>query len=65
MRNQDSLTRHVAVAAGTTLIAVRSLEKSHGTTRVLRGVNLTVRAGEIHARLGGNGAGERTVSLHP
>lgn len=47
--------------AGRTLIAVRGLRKSFGATEVLKGVGFTVRAGEIHALLGGNGAGKSTI----
>ncbi|ASW09905.1 sugar ABC transporter ATP-binding protein [Rhizobium sp. 11515TR] len=43
------------------LIAVRNLHKSFGATKVLRGVNFTVRSGQIHALLGGNGAGKSTM----
>ena len=43
------------------LVAVRKLEKSFGATKVLRGVDFTIRGGEIHALLGGNGAGKSTM----
>lgn len=45
----------------TALISVRNLKKSFGATKVLRGVNFTVRPGESHALLGGNGAGKSTM----
>jgi ABC-2 type transport system ATP-binding protein len=45
----------------TNVIEVRALRKSFGRTRALDGLDLTVRAGEVHAFLGPNGAGKTTT----
>ncbi len=42
-------------------IEVRALGKSFGRTKALDGLDLTVRAGEVHAFLGPNGAGKTTT----
>ena len=42
-------------------IEVRGLRKSFGRTRALDGLDLSVRAGEVHAFLGPNGAGKTTT----
>jgi len=42
-------------------IEIRALRKSFGRTRALDGLDLSVRAGEVHAFLGPNGAGKTTT----
>lgn len=43
------------------IIEIKELKKSYGTNAVLKGINLTVRKGEILALLGVNGAGKTTT----
>lgn len=45
----------------TSIIDIRNLDLSYGEARVLQGLTLNVRAGEIYALLGGNGAGKSTT----
>src|SRR3569623_196103 len=44
------------------LLAVGSLRTGYGATQILRGVDLTVGAGEIVAVLGSNGTGKSTFN---
>jgi ABC-2 type transport system ATP-binding protein len=44
-------------------IEVLGLRKSFGRTSALNGLDLTVRAGEVHAFLGPNGAGKPVTGL--
>ena len=44
-----------------TLLEVRDLTKAFAGVRALKGVNLSIRAGEVHCVLGQNGAGKSTL----
>jgi simple sugar transport system ATP-binding protein len=48
-------------AAGTPLIAMNDVGKMYGAIRALKGINLSVGAGEVTCVLGDNGAGKSTL----
>jgi ABC-2 type transport system ATP-binding protein len=52
---------HCTLAPVTSAISVSGLVKTFGSTRALDGLDLTVRAGEVHGFLGPNGAGKSTT----
>ena len=45
-----------------TVLEIKGLHVSVGGTEILRGIDLTVRSGEVHAVMGPNGAGKSTLS---
>ncbi len=68
----DTILEHAdtTLAKGEPLIEMDNVGKSYGAIRALRGVDLTVNAGEVACVLGDNGAGKSTLikiiaGLHP
>src|SRR4051794_30685822 len=52
---------HCTLAPVTSAISVSGLVKTFGSTRALDGLDLMVRAGEVHGFLGPNGSGKSTT----
>ena len=68
----DTLHEHAdpSLHKGESLIQMKDVGKTYGAIRALKGINLTVRAGEVTCVLGDNGAGKSTLikiisGLHP
>src|SRR6476661_2021364 len=68
----DTLSEHAdpELHSGEPLIEMKDVGKTYGAIRALKGINLTVKAGEVTCVLGDNGAGKSTLikiisGLHP
>ncbi|GAA1971748.1 ATP-binding cassette domain-containing protein [Terrabacter lapilli] len=68
----DTLHEHAdrELHKGEPLVEMTDIGKTYGAVRALKGINLTVRAGEVTCVLGDNGAGKSTLikiisGLHP
>jgi simple sugar transport system ATP-binding protein len=59
----DTIMEHAdqSLSKGEPLIEMQDVGKSYGAIRALRGINLTVNAGEVACVLGDNGAGKSTL----
>ena len=68
----DTIAEHAdeTLHKGESLIEMVDVGKTYGAIRALKGINLTVNAGEVSCVLGDNGAGKSTLikimaGLHP
>ena len=68
----DTIAEHAdeSLEKGQSLVEMRNVGKTYGAIRALKGINLTVNAGEVACVLGDNGAGKSTLikiiaGLHP
>ena len=61
--NRQETESRVSAANGAPMLAARSLSVERSGRRVVRDVSFSIEPGEVHALLGGNGAGKSTTLL--
>ncbi|KQQ28841.1 ATP-binding cassette domain-containing protein [Frondihabitans sp. Leaf304] len=57
----DTSTDNTSISTSVPLVQMTDVGKSYGAVRAIKGINLTVRAGEVTCVLGDNGAGKSTL----